>query len=118
MILQSLTQYYEELVKRNEVTSEGWCKAKVSFALNINEDGSLFDIIPKSSEKIKGKKTVKVPAEIDVPQMVTRSGIKPNSNFLCDNAKYFLGLDEKKILKGQEIALKRLNKNILKFYKM
>ena len=29
MILQSLTQYYEELVKRNEVTSEGWCKAKV-----------------------------------------------------------------------------------------
>ncbi len=95
MILQSLTQYYEELVKRNEVTSEGWCKAKVSFALNINEDGSLFDIIPKSSEKIKGKKTVKVPAEIDVPQMVTRSGIKPNSNFLCDNAKYFLGLDEK-----------------------
>ena len=94
MILQSLTQYYEELVKRNEVTSEGWCKAKVSFALNIDEDGSLFDIVPKSSEKIKGKKTVKVPAEVDVPQMVTRSsGIK--ANFLCDNARYFLGLDEK-----------------------
>lgn len=94
MILQSLTQYYEELVRKNEVTSEGWCKAKVSFALNIDEDGSIFDIVPKSSEKIKGKKTVKVPAEMDVPQMVTRSsGIK--ANFLCDNARYFLGLDEK-----------------------
>lgn len=94
MILQSLTQYYEELVKQNLVTSEGWCKAKVSFSLSINEDGSLFDIVPKSLEKIKGNKTVKIPAEIDVPQMVTRSsGIK--ANFLCDNARYILGLDEK-----------------------
>lgn len=94
MILQSLTQYYEELVKQNAVTSEGWCKAKVSFSLSINEDGSLFDIVPKSLEKIKGNKTVKIPAEIDVPQMVTRSsGIK--ANFLCDNARYILGLDEK-----------------------
>lgn len=94
MILQSLTQYYEELVKQNAVTSEGWCKAKVSFSLSINEDGSLFDIVPKSLEKIKGNKTVKIPVEIDVPQMVTRSsGIK--ANFLCDNARYILGLDEK-----------------------
>lgn len=94
MILQSLTQYYEELVKQNAVTSEGWCKAKVSFSLSINEDGSLFDIVPKSLEKIKGNKTIKIPAEIDVPQMVTRSsGIK--ANFLCDNARYILGLDEK-----------------------
>ena len=33
MILQSLTAYYETLERKGEITSPGWCNAKVSFAL-------------------------------------------------------------------------------------
>ena len=51
MILQSLTQYYEELVKRNEVTSEGWCKVKVSFALNIDEVEVFLILFPKAQKR-------------------------------------------------------------------
>ena len=41
----------------------------------------------------RGKKKIWVAKPLNVPEMVTRSsGIAPN--FLCDNAKYFLGIDE------------------------
>ena len=33
MILQELTEYYEAMAKKYEISKLGWCKAKVSFAL-------------------------------------------------------------------------------------
>ena len=39
MILQALTQYYEELLAAGKITRPGWAKAKVSFALDL-DDGS------------------------------------------------------------------------------
>lgn len=94
MILQSLVQYYEALERKGEITRPGWCRAKVSFALELSRDGDLLRIIPLKYETERGKKTVLEPQVLNVPQMVTRSsGV--SANFLCDNSSYFLGIDNK-----------------------
>ena len=57
MILQSLVEYYEALEKKGEITRPGWCKAKISFALDISETGVLLRVLPLKIEKQRGKKT-------------------------------------------------------------
>ena len=42
MILQALTQYYEDLLAHGKIDRPGWAVAKVSWALELREDGSLF----------------------------------------------------------------------------
>lgn len=102
MILQALTNYYEMLLKKSREAPEqmegsniappGRSDAKVSFALELTEDGQLKNIISLKKEVQAGKKMVWRPASRMVPQVVKRSsGIA--SNFLCDNAKYLLGID-------------------------
>lgn len=94
MILQSLVKYYEALEKRGKITRPGWSRAKVSFALELSENGELRDILPLKQEEQRGKKTLLVPKMMTVPQMVSRSsGV--SANFLCDNSSYILGLDNK-----------------------
>ena len=36
MILQALTQYYEDLLHRGEIAAPGWSPAKISFALCLD----------------------------------------------------------------------------------
>lgn len=92
MILQSLMQYYESLAEEEKVPRMGWCHAKVSCAIDLNEDGQVKAIIPLKVSEMFGKKEVLVPQQMNVPQMVVRSsGI--SANFLCDNSKYMLGID-------------------------
>lgn len=94
MILQSLVEYYEALEKKGEITSPGWCMARVSFALDISEDGDLKGVLPLKEPVERGKKMVMAPVNCKVPQMVSRSsGVA--SNFLCDNSSYLLGVDNK-----------------------
>lgn len=94
MILQSLVQYYEALVAKDKITRPGWCSAKVSYVLELSEEGELKRAVCIKEEHIQGKKTVWGPQMLKVPQMVTRSsGV--SSNFLCDNSTYFLGVDKK-----------------------
>ena len=93
MILQALVQYYESLAKLNKVSKPGWCEAKVSHAIELNEDGTIKGILYRKIEEERGKKTVWLPSRLQVPEMVSRSsGV--SANFLCDNAKYLLGIDE------------------------
>lgn len=93
MILQALVQHYERLAEEEKVDREGWCKAKVSYGINLSSDGTIRGIITLKQEEVRGKKKVWVPQMLRVPEMVTRSsGI--SANFLCDNSKYMLGLDE------------------------
>lgn len=92
MILQSLVQYYERLLADGKAAKRGWCQAKVSFGLNLAADGSLKGIYSLKREEERGKKMIWVPTVKTVPQMAIRSsGI--SANFLCDNAKYILGID-------------------------
>lgn len=92
MILQALVNHYENLAEQEKVDQEGWCKAKVSYAVNLLKDGKISGFFSLKTEEERGKKTVWIPQQIKVPEMVTRSsGI--SANFLCDNSKYILGID-------------------------
>ena len=44
MILQALTRYYEVLLAQGRISAPGWGKAKVSFGLELAEDGTLLDV--------------------------------------------------------------------------
>ena len=93
MILQALVNHYENLAERGKVDQEGWSKAKVSYAINLSKDGKILGIFSLKQEEERGKKRVWVPRQIKVPEMVTRSsGV--SANFLCDNSKYMLGIEE------------------------
>ena len=58
MILQALTQLYEDLVSRGEISRPGWSQEKISYALCLAEDGSLIQVITQLIEEQVGKKTV------------------------------------------------------------
>lgn len=94
MILQALTQLYEDLVSRGEISRPGWGKAKISYALCLEEDGSLIQVIPLFIHERVGNKEVLRPQKKEVPAAVTHTvGVLPN--FLWDNSSYLLGADEK-----------------------
>lgn len=94
MILQALTKLYEDLAEQGKIAREGWNAVKISYLLEIDEDGTLLGFIPQFKEIISGKKTQSVPMEKILPAAVKRSsGIA--SNFLWDNSTYMLGIDGK-----------------------
>ena len=94
MILQALTQLYEDLVERGEIPRPGWAPTKISFALCLDESGNLWQVIPTLTPATVGKKTVLKPQLLKLPAAVTRTvGILPN--FLWDNSSYLLGVDTK-----------------------
>ena len=94
MILQALNQYYDTLVEAGTLERPGWQPVKVSYALQIDDEGNLKRILPLLHEEERGKKKVLLPQTMNVPaQKKKSSGI--DSNFLCENSSYFLGIDNK-----------------------
>ncbi|WP_461877702.1 type I-C CRISPR-associated protein Cas8c/Csd1 [Fusicatenibacter sp.] len=93
MILQALVKYYEDLEKQGKISKRGWCTGKVSYGLQLSYDGKVQAVLSLKREQQTGKKTILSPQPLTVPEMVTRSsGV--SANFLCDNSKYILGIDE------------------------
>ena len=94
MILQALTQYYEDLLRLGKINRPGWSKQKVSYSLLLSEEGQLLQLLHLQQEVQRRNKTVLGPQEMWVPSPVKRSsGIRPN--FLCDTSSYLLGVDGK-----------------------
>lgn len=96
MILQSLVDYYEALAAQGNIAKPGWGYAKISYALNIDKQGSLLNVIPLKVNSQKGKKIIELPQDVMLPEATKRTaGVA--AQFLWDNAKYVLGLssDEK-----------------------
>ena len=92
MILQALVDYYEELAAQGKIARPGWSKVKVSWALEIDENGMLLDVLPLRRPSEDGKKML--PREMELPAPVRKtSGI--SSNFLWGNSNYMLALDNK-----------------------
>ncbi|WP_297999014.1 type I-C CRISPR-associated protein Cas8c/Csd1 [uncultured Phascolarctobacterium sp.] len=92
MILQALVDYYEALAAQGRVAKPGWGIAKISYALNLDKQGRLLNLISLKLTKQKGKKAVAVPQNILLPEATKRTaGV--SAQFLWDNAKYVLGLD-------------------------
>ncbi|PWM55851.1 MAG: type I-C CRISPR-associated protein Cas8c/Csd1 [Subdoligranulum variabile] len=94
MILQALTQCYEDLLAQGKADRPGWSQARVSYGLVLNADGELTQLLHLQQEEPRGKKTVLVPQSLLVPSPVKRSS-GPRANFLCDNSSYLLGVDAK-----------------------
>ena len=94
MILQALTRYYEDLLSRGEIDTPGWTPAKISYALCLDGEGQLTQVIPTMEEVTKGKKTVLQPQVFPLPAAVKRAS-NIASNFLWDNSAYLLGVDQK-----------------------
>ena len=77
------------------------CKSILS--INLSEEGDVKGISCLKTEEERGKKTVQVPQVFLVPEMVTRSsGV--SANFLCDNAKYLLGISQETDEKSKKRA--------------
>lgn len=94
MILQALTSYYERLAEQDLVARPGWGPAKVSYAIDLNKDGTIFQVYSLLREPENGKSGKRIPRVISVPLPVKRSsGVK--ANFLCDTSAYLLGADQK-----------------------
>lgn len=95
MILQALNQYYETLCARGELSVPGWNDAfKVTFGLDLSDNGEIAHVIDLREEQVRGKKTVVVPRLMRVPTHPTRTS-GTIANFLCDNSSYMLGIDGK-----------------------
>lgn len=95
MILEALVKRYEAQVTAGKIPLSGWSMAKVSFALRINDAGQLLDVIDLREEKKLGKKSALVSILLEVPEQFKRAGETIKSNFLCENASYLLGTDNK-----------------------
>ena len=60
MILQSLVRYYEDLLQQNDkkpmderIPKLGWCLARVSYMIELKEDGTVKQIISLKTEALK-----------------------------------------------------------------
>ncbi len=90
MILQALAKYYENLAEEEKVARPGWCSAKVSYQIDLTKRRRIKRLCQFKNGGRTRKKTILIPQQLLVPEMVTRSsGV--SANFLCDNAKVFVG---------------------------
>ena len=94
MILQALVSYYETLAARGELPQPGWAPVKVSYVLNLDDQGDITTVVCIKEEVTRGKKKTLVPQIIQLPAPVKRT-VGVTANFLCDNSSYILGADKK-----------------------
>ena len=95
MILQALTHYYEDLLEQGKIGRPGWSQVKVSYGLDLDEEGNLVQLLHLQQEVTRGKKKALVPRELLLPAQVKRS-VAVAPNFLRDNSGYLLGADSKR----------------------
>ena len=50
MILQALTKCYEDLLKIGAIASPGWSLTNISYALCLNSEGKLLQIVSTMEE--------------------------------------------------------------------
>lgn len=109
MIVQSLTQYYDAMLKRGAISAPGWGPTSISYAICLDLDGNVLRLISTVQEVTIGNKTKIKPQIMTVPTKLRHtSDIK--ANFLWDNSAYILGVG-----KDGEGDEKKAQKNIKRF---
>lgn len=73
MILQALVSYYETLAARGELPQPGWAPVKVSYVLNLDDQGDITTVVCIKEEVTRGKKKALVPQTIQLPAPVKRT---------------------------------------------
>lgn len=56
MILQALAEYYDAKQKMGEIVREGWSPVRISYALVLNKEGQIIEVMPLRQQIQKGKK--------------------------------------------------------------
>ena len=94
MILEALCKYYDILLKEGipDLPRAGYSMGKISFALILSKEGELSGVMDLREKQ--GKKLL--PKYMLIPEQKGRSGKNPPAYFLCDNAKYALGINDDK----------------------
>lgn len=93
MIVAELFRYYERLRDAGELPPYGFSNEKVTGCVVLKPDGAGPIVTDLREDVSVGKKTVKRPSLLDVPQPPKRTvAILPG--FLCDNAAYLFGWAE------------------------
>lgn len=87
MILQALVDYYNTLVQQGKIAKPGWSRVKISWALDLEPDGSISSVQYMKVTPDKGKP---YPLEMTLPAPVKKTSGK-RSNFLWENAEYLIG---------------------------
>lgn len=95
MILQELNNYYERLLAdpERDVPARHWSIEKAAWELVLSHDGKLLGAYPLTDGEGKEMRRF---ISLRVPEHATRSGTGMLPFFLCDNAAYMLGYDEKR----------------------
>ena len=119
MILQALTDYYDILRQSgaDDIPARWYSREKISYCLVLSDSGDLIHIISLLELVQRGKKEMEVPQVMIVPERIQRSGTKPNANFLYDNLKFTLGIENAQTKKTQRKyfeKFKELHQTILK----
>ena len=91
MILQAITQLYEYLAAHDLAEEPGWTRSKISYGLNLADNGSLLGVYPLKESDGKGKP---VPRIMRTPIAPKRT-IGIEAVFLFDSPTYLLGNDTK-----------------------
>jgi CRISPR-associated protein Csd1 len=108
-VLQALDRYYYRMADRGDVPEYGFTYENISYALCINRDGSISDVIDlRSSSRGKPKSR-----RLMVPRPKRTSNIQ--SNFLWDKTAYAFGVDsgKSKRLDKEHQEFKRYHNQLL-----
>jgi len=94
MILQELCNLYDRIKDDPDydIPSLGFIHQNVVFAVVLNPDGTLFDIVDECVQK-NGKA---IPKKLKIPGNPKPTGSGINSQILCDNKEFMLGFFEPK----------------------
>ncbi|MDR3533712.1 MAG: type I-C CRISPR-associated protein Cas8c/Csd1 [Rhodopila sp.] len=108
-VLQALDRYYERMAARGEAEDLGFTLENISYALSINADGSVRDILDLRVPS--GRRLV--PRRMSVPRPKRTSNIQ--ANFLWDKTAYSLGVDggKSKRLADEHQSFKQLHRDML-----
>ena len=64
MILQLLNQYYDRLVEAGKLERSGWQIVKVSYALQIDDEGQLKRVIPLGDEQSEKRSPIELTLDV------------------------------------------------------
>ena len=93
MLVQALAEYADSYLS-DQLKDEAWEAKPVAFFVALDASGAFLNVIPNMVSTIRGKKTLSVPASLDIPRSpVARNAPTQSYPLLAaDDIKYVLGV--------------------------
>lgn len=91
MILQSLTEYFEQQAQKGNMPPLGWSHTEIHYEICLRPDGSVEQIVDLRIPRAKGKPA---PQTAQLPAWGCSPGNAVRSNVYWNNATYIFGMAE------------------------